>query len=1110
MQMDSYTLLIGKLDEFIRKFYKNQLIRGLLIETALFLSFFLFLAVLEYYGRFSTLVRTLLFYSFVLLNLYITGRYIILPLIRLFRLGPVISHSQAAEIIGNHFTGIRDKLINTLQLREQSSYPSAASVALIRASIDQRIEELRPVPFTSLINIRENVRYARYIVPVALVLLLLHFFIPALLRESTFRLLEHDTYFAPPAPFSFELSDNKLTAVQNEDYTVHVRLSGKEIPQAVYIEMEGNQYKLENTGRETFEYTFRNVQKSTAFSLFADGFYSDEYTLTVFPKPTILSFRVNVAYPRYLNRKDESFRSTGDLTVPSGSVVTWEFDTRNTELLNIRIGDSLLSLTGEGDQFSYSQRFFRSTDYTLSGTNRNVKDRDSIRYTLNVIPDQYPFIEVEQAEDSSRSRYFYFRGLIKDDYGFSRLSFHIRKRSGGKDALVSEPISISKATSSQQFFHYLDAATLGLQPGEEAEYYFEVWDNDGIAGGKSTKSGLFVYKSPSKEETEQNLASQSQQLQNTLKESIKGAKQLQKDISDLSKRLLENKNLSWEDKKKASDILKKQNELQRNLESIKNQNEQKNQLESDNTTRSDEIMEKQEQLNELMNNLLSEEMKKFFSDLEKLMENMDKQKLQEKLDQIKLSNKDIEKELDRSLELFKRLELEKEFEKNIEKLNELAKEQEKLSEKSLEKNADNNSLKEEQKKQAEEFDKLSKEIEQLEKKDKALEEPVGFENPEKEEQEIKDMMNEGQEQLDKGKNKKASESQKKSSRKMQDLAQKMSESKQGLESKEQEEDMNALRTLLENLLKLSFNQEQLIKDVKTTDINNPQYLKISQQQRKIKDNAKMIEDSLFALSKRVVQIKSIVNREIALVNQNIDKSLNYLELRDVSQAASRQQYTMTSINNLALLLDEALQQMQQQMASQAKSGSQSCSKPGGKKPKMSMSSLKKMQQELNQQMEKMMGGKKPGQPGSQGSKGMSEQLARMAAQQQAIRNELQKMMQQQSDKGKDPNGEMNGTLGKMEQSSKDIVNNRINQETYKRQQEILTRLLEAEKAEKERDQDEQRESREAKNGFNRNPSAFEEYKRLKQKETELLKSVPPALNGFYKQKSIDYFQKLGY
>ena len=41
------------------------------------------------------------------------------------------------------------------------------------------------------------------------------------------------------------------------------------------------------------------------------------------------------------------------------------------------------------------------------------------------------------------------------------------------------------------------------------------------------------------------------------------------------------------------------------------------------------------------------------------------------------------------------------------------------------------------------------------------------------------------------------------------------------QKEENEEDMDALRALLENLLKLSFDQEQVMQQLKSIDINNP-------------------------------------------------------------------------------------------------------------------------------------------------------------------------------------------------------------------------------------------------------------------------------------------------
>jgi hypothetical protein len=171
-----------------------------------------------------------------------------------------------------------------------------------------------------------------------------------------------------------------------------------------------------------------------------------------------------------------------------------------------------------------------------------------------------------------------------------------------------------------------------------------------------------------------------------------------------------------------------------------------------------------------------------------------------------------------------------------------------------------------------------------------------------------------------------------------------------------------------------------------------------------------------------------------------------------------------------------------------------------------------MQEELNKNMQKMkeslkQGGNKKGKQGSTGQ-GMSEQLAKMAAQQEFIRNELNKINQQENKDGKNSLGNLEDIARQMEETEKDIVNRMITEETIKRQQDITTRLLESERAERERDQDEQRKSEEAKNAFNRNPNGFEEYKRLKLKEMELLRTVPPSLNSYYRQKVNDYFQSI--
>ena len=73
----------------------------------------------------------------------------------------------------------------------------------------------------------------------------------------------------------------------------------------------------------------------------------------------------------------------------------------------------------------------------------------------------------------------------------------------------------------------------------------------------------------------------------------------------------------------------------------------------------------------------------------------------------------------------------------------------------------------------------------------------------------------------------------------------------------------------------------------------------------------------------------------------------------------------------------------------------------------------------------------------------------------------------------------------------------------------MTRLLEHEKAEREREQDEKRQSTEGRDLSPGDPARFFEYQRRKEREAELLRTVPPGLKPYYRQKVNAYFGSFG-
>lgn len=1104
---NSYDVLLAKLDEFIRKYYKNQLIRGLLYTTGILLGGFLLITTLEYFAHFDTIVRTILFWGSIAATGFVLTRLVFIPLFRLNKIGQQISHETAASIIGKHFANVQDKLLNVLQLRSAEA-PSGVSPALIQASIDQKIRELKPVPFTSAIDLRQNRKYAKYALIPFLLILIVIFTNASMITESANRLVHPGEYFEAKAPFSFVVNEGKpLKAVENEDFSLGVKLTGEEIPESVYILVDGNEYKLTRENTVRFDYVFRNIQKSKSFRLSADGFTSKEYQLEVLPNPIVLNFDVDLKYPAYTGKKNETLKNTGDLVVPAGTQVTWKFNTRATKDFLFAFSDTSFALKPTADNsFSFTQRLMESRNYSLHTANEFLRSKDSIRYSINVIPDLYPVISVDEMKDSVSRLRMYFTGEVKDDYGFTKLAFIYkplnRKDSTGKaieekTAIVNIPVN--KAIVRDQFYYYWDLSQMGISAGDEVEYYFEVWDNDGVHGAKSTRSQKMVFHAPTKEELARENNANNDKTEAELEASLSESQALQKDIDDLYKKLMDKKQMSWEDKKKLEDLKNRQQELQQKIENLKQKNAQNMQQQQELAPNDPQAQANQQEMQELFDQLNTDEMKKMLEQLEQLMKNPNKDQTQKTLDQMKQQNKDDQKNIDRTLNLFRDMLVQQKLDQAIKDLNEMQKQQDSLANMSEQKNLSKEQKQDIQKAQDslnKKFDQFRKDMDKIEEENNKLEQPHDIPNTDIPELEIQQQQREGSQNMNEGSQKKAGQNQKQAADKMEELSQELQTAQQKMQEEENGEDMQAIRQLLDNLIQLSFDQEALMMKIKNTSINDPQYTSLAREQKKLQDDSKMIEDSLLAISKRNPKISPKVNKEITNINMNMERARVALGDRNTGEAQNRGQQAMTSINELALILNESLEQMMQQQNQQNKSqcSGGKCNKPGnGKKNKPGMSSLRQMQQQLNQQMIKMQG---------EGG-GTPEELAKMAAQQEMIRRMLGEAAKDgKQDGGPDPGGE---TQKKMDETETDLVNKAITPETIKRQQDILDKMLEYEKAEKQKEMDEKRQSTEAKNQQQSNPEGFSEYNRQKEKEAELLKTVPPVLSPFYKKKVSSYF-----
>ena len=1109
--MEPFEHLLNQIDAFIRKYYKNEMLKGGILFLGVLLLSYLVIASLEYFGRFATTVRAFLFFSFLASNVFLLVKYLIVPSLKLISFGKRIDRYQAAKIIGSFFPQVSDRLLNTLQLNDNLTNQDV-NYELIRASVVQRAQNLSVVPFVNGIELRKNLKYAKFVLPIVVVFILISLVFPKLISQGTDRIVHYNQEFKIEAPFSFILTTPLLGIEEGQDVPVAVKLKGDELPEKVYLVSSQGKFLMNRTSKIASFYILKNLKENTIFHFEANGFASDEYSLSVVPKSSIGRFQATIHYPSYLGKKDELVLNAGDLEIPEGTIVEWSVLTKNTSAVAFRWNDSSQVFKDEG--FKVKRKFRNTTDLKVSLTNSSTGKKDSLNYSISVIKDAFPGIQAKESIDSISDAIRFFEGQISDDYGLNALTFYYQIVSD-KGVKKQQKLSVAKTYGTEMPFSFaIDFRREELTVNDKIEYYFIVSDNDGVNGSKSARSQTFIYELPSLSELNELRDDSQNQTKKELNDLLNRTKEFQKDIQKLKKETLNSKSNEWNKLNQVNQLKEEQQSLQKALEQMQMQmqesQEEKNQL----SEMDPELLEKQELLEKLLQEVMDDELLDLLKQLEDLMKSPDKNQMNQKMEQLEVKSEDMKKQLDRSLEMLKKLQVNEKLDDVKKELKELSNEQKELKESIENKKLDDIKSQEKQNEINKKFDEIKEDLKELKELNDALDKPMNLGDQEKEKEEITKELQEAKENLSKQKEKKAGENQKKSAEEMKKMADELEMMQAAANKKQDEEDINLLRSILESLMTLSFTQEEtMIKFSKVRD-NDPFYRKLGRNQRNIIDDTKVVADSLEALAKRQPKIASFIDKELNDIKQNFALGLEDIDEHRRRELGQHLQFVMTAYNNLALMLNESLQSMQNQMQSEMP-GSGSCDKPGGKgsKPK-SGDDAGDMKEMLKKQLEQMKkgnnpGGKSPGDKEGQGSMGMpglgNKEIAKMAAQQTAIRQRLEQMRNEMNKEGKGLGNKLNPLINELEQQEKDLINKRFSKEMVKRQQDILTRLLESEKALNERGFEEKRESKSGKNFNYSNQKRIDEYNQQKLKQVELLRAVDPLYRKYYKDKASEYF-----
>lgn len=1076
---ENFESFISRLDKFIDKHYQILSVKGLFTFLIFFLSSLLIISIIGSLFSLSSASRLVVLFLFIFSNSFVFVNFIVWPILKLFNLLSRIDYETASRIIQSSNSQVKDLLLNILQLSKQEKS------TLVNASIQQKIQSVSNIDFSSCLkyNLKKHIRLFAVIVFVISVSFLT---IPNLYRVGLINILNYSESNVNFNQLKIFIDKSSLVVEEGDDLQIEAIASGNVNPSELFVCFRKNTFLMQKQNDSVFSYLFKNVNNDFDFSIVTDKFNSEVFKVNVLRIPTINTYYTEIYHPKYLNKSDTIVNNSNILIVPQGTILKHVFlGTHFDSLHIISLPDSSVLSISKSDSVFYKHQIFANENFKVSLSNSNVS-RDFIDFKIVCVPDLYPEISVSKIDEQSGQNSISFNGLIKDDYGFTKLTLLINQNSSTDTLLV--PI-YPNLTTQQIFYNFQNSVNSDISDSF-ISFCFELYDNDGVNGPKKVKSEMieYVVKSISKqtEEKEQQYGDLFRQLE--LSKQL--SSEIEFDIMELRRKSINSNLWEWEKNNLLQQIQNKTSQLEEFLNNIL---QSQNQIQN-NPVDNQRIVEKQNLVAEMLNSLVDEELKKILQEISDLASEQMKQ-VNNLSDDLKRDFGNFEKSIDKDLELLKKIKMEENIQQISDNLNLLSEKQEQISS-----SFDSDSLSSNLDSQKFFFNDVNKQFSDMLEQNKSLEKPMDIDDFNSSFDDIKSNFDKESEQLNNSDKENFSNTARNNSEKLKELASKMNNMLNKNSAESDAEDADDLRQVLDNLFEVSYNQEYIITNYERVNINNPAYQDRILAQSQLSENYKIVKDSLYALSRRSVFLGSHISKTAFLIEDNMIKSCQQLQNQESYNANRSQHDALKLTNDLILLLSESLKNIDSNSGSSSGKGIKN-KKQKPRKDENSLSDMRNAQESVKNQMKNLLNQMKSG-----NSQKMNQELAKSLIQNEIYQQMLQQMMMSSDIDGKTAKL-LQEVKNLMEKNHTDLANKQLSVQTVLRQQNIVTKLLDAENAENERDKDERRESNVAKNIRPNTPKNLEEDITFG-KNIEFLQKNSLKLNSFFKTKFEEYLNSV--
>ncbi len=1124
--MNNLSLLNKKILSYLQKKLLYQAVSGIVNISILLVIVWLSTFIADHIFYFSVPVRWFVLIVNVILTIYLIYHFLAREVLDSWKMKKSGDYTQLTKEIGTGIPNLSDRITNIYQL---SRDVEGGSDSLKQLAIDRFIKIIKDVDFTSILNIKNHLISYPVIVMVIAGSIILLLMTSDALSVSARRILNPAGNYEIIPEYSFTVSPGDTSILNGSPLDLSVKYQG---PRAEKILME-----YRSSGSEILKHTeltnvfgiftgqIANIRKPLEYQLRAvpegrpvwqDKMISPVYTVDVKTPPAITELQVRVTPPAYTQLPVQIFdKNLGNVIAYAGSRI--KITARSTKELNaaalifsdgqktdLRIQESKLS--GDFPLKNSGTYYFEISD------KENLKNIDPIVYQITVLEDRHPLVElIDPGDDIEIPPDAAVNLLIdaNDDFGFTKLGIKYQMISS-IEALgdsswkaINVPI-LEKSVKYFQQGYLWNFQMLNVGYGDALKYYITVWDNDRISGPKQSRTRTYQIRFPTLDQIFSEFDNRQNENIDKTNEIVQDSEELKKEIEKIQRELKREKNIDWDRKKELESVIEKQKQVEKKLSEIEKSLEDALKKMEKSQLLSPDVLKKYQQLQELFKDLMTPELTKALEELRKSLENLDKKEVDKSLADFQINQEEFQKNVERTLELFKKVKIEQELDRLAQLSKQMLERQKEMSTALNDKNLDNKNLSKDLQRQT---DQQKSSLEQIQNSLKNLEmEPMIWEYPETEQllqesaeeinsKNIQGQLNKLQSQMNQNNQQMAAQSSGQLEQDLESLSNKLDQAKKILTSQAQNKISSLMQRATDNLLSLSKAEEDIIRGTKSASGISDQMRDMAAQQQAIADNTSRVIQDIVELSNQTFALPSELSMALGKANYNMRKSIAELEERNQRGAGDAQVEAMAGLN-------EAVMGMQQAMNDMKSSGS-----PFGMEKFMEqLKQLAQRQGQVNQQSMQLM----PGDNGPPGgiSPGEQQRLRRLSAEQRAIQESLDQMHDENGDE--QALGSLNKISEDMEEVLKDLEALKIDRRTIDRQQKILTRMLDAQKSVREREYSKERKSEIGKEYARKSPDDEMDTvdKRSKKLQLDLMRALQEGYNPDYEKLIEAYFKTL--